>query len=62
AGAALATGLGGYPALFTILAATAALAALAAGGSTPGRPAKAPRIGHLTSVATDSALTDRPPR
>jgi MFS family permease len=51
AGAALATGLGGYPALFAALAATAALAALAATGSIPRRAA-----------ATSTGPADQPPR
>ncbi|NDU71745.1 MFS transporter [Actinomadura sp. DSM 109109] len=45
AGAALAAGLGGYPALFAALAAAAALAALAATGSIPHRPATTPGAG-----------------
>ncbi|SPT51335.1 MFS transporter [Actinomadura madurae] len=45
AGAALAAGLGGYPALFIALAAAAALAALAAIGSIPRRPVATPATG-----------------
>ncbi|MFC5184992.1 MFS transporter [Actinomadura harenae] len=46
AGAALAGHLGGYPTLFTALAATSALAAAATIGSTPPRPATSSRRTH----------------
>ncbi|MGC4956091.1 MFS transporter [Actinomadura citrea] len=60
AGAALATGLGGYPALFAALAATAALAALAATGSIP-RRAAATSTDPTAGGPADQDRADQPP-
>ncbi|WP_329092200.1 MFS transporter [Actinomadura citrea] len=61
AGAALATGLGGYPALFAALAATAALAALAATGSIP-RRAAATSTDPTAGGPADQDHANQPPR